>query len=75
VDLTGVLGWLGSTQLKILSVVASVVLLGAHVTTAMLVQERVLISSRYSLQVVCLRVCAYSSCVVGLRKDSNARCG
>jgi solute carrier family 45, member 1/2/4 len=46
VDLTNILGWIGETQLKILSVVASLLLIGTHGVTATLVKERILVSSR-----------------------------
>jgi solute carrier family 45 protein 1/2/4 len=49
VDLTGVFGWLGEKQLKILAVISSLLLIGTHGMTASLVKERVLVSTRYNV--------------------------
>jgi ABC-type glycerol-3-phosphate transport system permease component len=45
-DLTGILGWIGETQLKILTVVASFLLTATHLTTAFMVKEKILVASR-----------------------------
>lgn len=45
VDLTKIFPFFGKTQLEILSVVASLVLLGCHLVTAILVKEKILLPS------------------------------
>jgi hypothetical protein len=45
VDLTKIFPFLGNTQLQVLSVIASFLLLGSHVVMAILVKERILLSS------------------------------
>ena len=47
--MTVILPLLGKTELQILSVLASALLVGSHATTAYLVKERVLLSSEYLL--------------------------
>ncbi len=45
--MTKVLPFLGDTELEVLSVVGSFLLIAAHITTAVNVKERVVVSSQY----------------------------
>lgn len=46
VDLTKIFPFLGNTQLQVLSVIASLLLLGSHLVMAVVVKEKILLSSK-----------------------------
>ena len=56
IDLTRIFPFLGGTQLEVLAVIVSLLLLAGHVTMAVLVKERVLLKSDSPSKLVVLLI-------------------
>jgi len=48
IDMPSLLPFFGRTQLQVLSVVGSAILIGSHITTLTAVKERILLASGYA---------------------------